>query len=44
MVNHPLHWVCDQSGECELQNYTLELEVDSQSYTIADTKRDKKLE
>jgi len=38
-VNHPLQCgVCDQSGECELQNYTLELEVDSQSYTIADTK------
>ncbi len=27
---------------CELQNYTLELEVDSQSYTIADTKRETK--
>jgi NADH-quinone oxidoreductase subunit G len=42
-VNHPLQCgVCDQSGECELQNYTLELEVDSQSYTIADTKRETK--
>ncbi len=42
-VNHPLQCgVCDQSGECELQNYTLELEVDSQSYTIADTKREQK--
>jgi NADH-quinone oxidoreductase subunit G len=45
-VNHPLQCgVCDQSGECELQNYTLELEVDSQHYAIADTKREtKKLE
>ena len=37
-VNHPLECgVCDQSGECELQNYTLELGVDSQSYFIPDT-------
>ncbi len=40
-VNHPLQCgVCDKSGECELQNYTLELEVDSQSYAIPDTKRE----
>lgn len=40
-VNHPLQCgVCDKSGECELQNYTLELEVDSQSYMIPDTKRE----
>ncbi|HIP61673.1 MAG TPA: NADH-quinone oxidoreductase subunit G [Sulfurovum sp.] len=40
-VNHPLQCgVCDQSGECELQNYTLELGIDSQSYTIPDTKRE----
>jgi len=40
-VNHPLQCgVCDQSGECELQNYTLELQVDSQSYMIQDTKRE----
>lgn len=40
-VNHPLQCgVCDQSGECELQNYTLELQVDSQSYFIEDTKRE----
>lgn len=40
-VNHPLQCgVCDQSGECELQNYTLELAVDSQSYAIPDTKRE----
>ena len=40
-VNHPLQCgVCDQHGECELQNYTLELKVDSQHYAIADTKRE----
>ncbi len=40
-VNHPLQCgVCDKSGECELQNYTLELAVDSQSYMIPDTKRE----
>ena len=40
-VNHPLQCgVCDQSGECELQNYTLEIGVDSQSYMIPDTKRE----
>lgn len=40
-VNHPLQCgVCDKSGECELQNYTLELSVDSQSYMIPDTKRE----
>ncbi len=39
-VNHPLQCgVCDQSGECELQNYTLEIGVDSQSYAIKDTHR-----
>ena len=37
-VNHPLECgVCDQSGECELQNYTLEVGVDKQTYSIADT-------
>lgn len=37
-VNHPLECgVCDQSGECELQNYTLEYEVNSQSQAIKDT-------
>ena len=37
-VNHPLECgVCDQSGECELQNYTLEIGVDQQHYSIADT-------
>ena len=39
-VNHPLECgVCDQSGECELQNYTMEMEVDSQSHCIADMPR-----
>jgi NADH-quinone oxidoreductase subunit G len=42
-VNHPLQCgVCDQSGECELQNYTLEMGVDSQHYAIQDTKRETK--
>ena len=42
-VNHPLQCgVCDQHGECELQNYTLELEVDSQSFAIRDTVRETK--
>ncbi len=42
-VNHPLQCgVCDQHGECELQNYTLELGVDSQHYAIADTLRETK--
>jgi NADH-quinone oxidoreductase subunit G len=39
-VNHPLECgVCDQSGECELQNYTLEMGVDEQHYAIKDTHR-----
>ncbi|SKB33988.1 NADH-quinone oxidoreductase subunit G [Malaciobacter marinus] len=39
-VNHPLQCgVCDQSGECELQNYTLYMKVDSQSYSIKDVPR-----
>ncbi|MCW9027152.1 MAG: NADH-quinone oxidoreductase subunit G, partial [Thiovulaceae bacterium] len=42
-VNHPLQCgVCDQSGECELQNYTLEMGVDSQSYTVKDVDRSAK--
>jgi len=42
-VNHPLQCgVCDQSGECELQNYTLEMGVDSQSYAIKDVYREVK--
>jgi len=39
-VNHPLQCgVCDQSGECELQNYTLEIGVDEQSYSVKDVDR-----
>ena len=39
-VNHPLQCgVCDQSGECELQNYTLEIGVDEQHYAIKDVPR-----
>ncbi len=39
-VNHPLQCgVCDQSGECELQNYSLYMKVDSQNYTIKDVAR-----
>ena len=39
-VNHPLQCgVCDQSGECELQNYTLEIGVDRQNYAIKDVDR-----
>ena len=42
-VNHPLQCgVCDQSGECELQNYTLEVGVDSQSYATKDVERTSK--
>jgi len=39
-VNHPLQCgVCDQSGECELQNYTLYMNVDKQNYTVKDVHR-----
>lgn len=37
-INHPIECgVCDQSGECELQNYVLEMEVCEQKYTIKNT-------
>ncbi|WP_295146444.1 NADH-quinone oxidoreductase subunit G [uncultured Campylobacter sp.] len=37
-VNHPLQCgVCDQSGECELQNFTQKMRVNSQNYAIRDT-------
>jgi NADH-quinone oxidoreductase subunit G len=37
-LNHPLQCgICDQSGECELQNYTLEMGVSSQNLSIKDT-------
>ncbi|MDD5406477.1 MAG: 2Fe-2S iron-sulfur cluster-binding protein [Sulfurovaceae bacterium] len=36
-VNHPLECgVCDKSGECELQNKTLEFNVNAQSFTTKD--------
>ncbi len=39
-VNHPLQCgVCDQSGECELQNYSLYMKVDQQNYAIPDVPR-----
>jgi NADH-quinone oxidoreductase subunit G len=39
-VNHPLQCgVCDQSGDCELQNYTLYMDVEKQEHAIADTFR-----
>jgi len=39
-VNHPLECgVCDKSGECELQNKTLEFAVDRQSFAARDQHR-----
>ncbi|MEA3497915.1 MAG: NADH-quinone oxidoreductase subunit G [Campylobacterota bacterium] len=39
-VNHPLQCgVCDKSGECELQNYTLYMNVDKQNYSVKDVDR-----
>ncbi len=39
-VNHPLECgVCDKSGECELQNKTVEFEVDQQTFTARDQYR-----
>jgi len=39
-VNHPLECgVCDKSGECELQNKTLEFKVSSQEFTAKDQYR-----
>ena len=39
-VNHPLECgVCDKSGECDLQNKTLEFKVDSQEFTAKDMHR-----
>jgi NADH-quinone oxidoreductase subunit G len=39
-INHPLQCgVCDMSGECELQNYTLEMKIDSQQFSIPDVHR-----
>jgi len=42
-VNHPLQCgVCDKSGECELQNKTLEFGVAEQSFAVRDQARKKK--
>ena len=39
-VNHPLECgVCDKSGECDLQNKTLEFMVNSQEFTARDQNR-----
>jgi len=39
-VNHPLQCgVCDKSGECELQNYTLYMNIDKQNYAVRDVNR-----
>ncbi|MDQ1340947.1 MAG: NADH-quinone oxidoreductase subunit, partial [Campylobacterota bacterium] len=40
-VNHPLECgVCDKSGECDLQNKTLEFQVTRQNFSAKDQKRD----
>ena len=42
-VNHPLQCgVCDKSGECDLQNKTLELGVNSQEFTAKEQLRKNK--
>jgi NADH-quinone oxidoreductase subunit G len=42
-VNHPLQCgVCDKSGECDLQNKTLEFAVDEQTFAVRDQARKKK--
>ncbi len=42
-VNHPLQCgVCDKSGECDLQNKTLEFGVDSQEFAVKEPARKKK--
>lgn len=39
-VNHPLQCgVCDKSGECDLQNKTLEFKLDSQEFAVKDMDR-----
>jgi len=39
-VNHPLLCgVCDQSGECDLQNKTMEFGVEGQSFTVKEPAR-----
>jgi len=42
-VNHPLECgVCDKSGECDLQNKTLEFNVSQQDFTARDQARETK--
>jgi NADH-quinone oxidoreductase subunit G len=42
-VNHPLQCgVCDKSGECDLQNKTLEFGIAKQSFAVKDQSRKKK--
>ena len=42
-VNHPLQCgVCDKSGECDLQNKTLEFDVGEQNFAVRDQVRKKK--
>ncbi len=42
-VNHPLQCgVCDKSGECDLQNKTLEFGIDEQTFAVRDQARKKK--
>lgn len=42
-VNHPLQCgVCDKSGECELQNKTLDFDVAEQNFAVRDQARKKK--
>ena len=39
-VNHPLECgVCDKSGECDLQNKTMEFGVDKQNFTVKEPAR-----
>ncbi|MEA3370733.1 MAG: 2Fe-2S iron-sulfur cluster-binding protein [Campylobacterota bacterium] len=42
-VNHPLQCgVCDKSGECDLQNKTLDFGLDEQTFAVRDQARKKK--
>jgi NADH-quinone oxidoreductase subunit G len=42
-VNHPLQCgVCDKSGECDLQNKTLEFKLDTQEFAVKDMPRKQK--
>ncbi len=42
-VNHPLQCgVCDKSGECDLQNKTLDFGIAEQTFAVRDTARKKK--